>query len=152
MTPLGTREELYAKFGTTAEAAQLFETELGTLLLWSQAIEHGWHIVPDRTKARAALEDVDRSTLGRLLLNLKRRAQFDGNLEQRFASALDARNRLIHGFYERHNFRIQSDEGRDQMMADLEVLHEELFQAWRIASAMSSLVSELILRDSASMP
>ena len=30
---MATRDDLYAKFGATAEAAQLFETELGTLLL-----------------------------------------------------------------------------------------------------------------------
>ena len=95
------RDELYAKFGITAEAAQLFETELGTLIL---------------------------SLCG---------------LESRFSSALRARNRLIHGFYERHNFKIQTDAGRDEMIADLEAIHEELFQAWQVAGVLTEICTYL---------
>ena len=149
---MATREELYAKFGITAEAGQLFETELGTLILCSQALEHGWHVAPDGEKARAALDEIDRSTLGRLLHTLESRVHLEGDLEEKFASALKARNRLSHGFYERHNFKIQTDEGRDAMMVDLEALHQELFQAWRIASAMTSLVSEIMLHDADRAP
>ena len=149
---MATREELYAKFGITAEAGQLFETELGTLILCSQALEHGWHVAPDGEKARAVLDEIDRSTLGRLLHTLESRVHLEGDLEEKFASALKARNRLSHGFYERHNFKIQTDEGRDAMMVDLEALHEELFQAWRIASAMTSLVSEIMLHDADRAP
>lgn len=149
---MATREELYAKFGITAEAAQLFETELGTLILCSQALEHGWHVAPDGEKARAALHEIDRSTLGRLLTTLKGRVRLEGGLVDRFDLALKARNRLNHGFYERHNFKIQTDEGRDVMIADLEALHEELFQAWRIAGAMTSLVSEFMREDAARKP
>ena len=142
---MATRDELYAKFGITAEAAQLFETELGTLLLGARGLEQGWHVVPDGEKARVVLEDVNRSTLGRLLTTLKRHVQFAADLEERFSSALNARNRLTHGFFERHNFKIQTDKGRDEMIADLEVLHDELFGAWQLASAMTSLVSEFML-------
>jgi hypothetical protein len=149
---LATREELYAKFGITAEAGQLFETELGTLILCSQALEHGWHVAPDGEKARAALDEIDRSTLGRLLNTLKGRVHLEGGLEKKFASALKARNRLNHGFYERHNFKIQTDEGRDAMMIDLEALHEELFQAWQIVSAITSLVSEIMLHGADRTP
>ena len=149
---MATRDELYAKFGITAEAAQLFETELGTLLLCSQALEHGWHIAPDGESARAALAEIERSTLGRLLHTLKGRVRLESGLEARFESALKARNRLNHGFYERHNFKIQTDEGRDEMIADLEALHDELFHAWQIAGAMNSLVSEIIRRDAGIEP
>ncbi len=40
---MATREEVYQKFGVTAEAAQLFETELGTLLLGAQGVNNGWY-------------------------------------------------------------------------------------------------------------
>ena len=60
----------------------------------------------------------------------------------RFASALKARNRLIHGWYERHSFKIQTDEGRDVMIADLEKLHTELFEAWQIAQALVKLTTD----------
>ncbi|MFQ1700870.1 hypothetical protein ACJ5NV_09765 [Loktanella agnita] len=143
---MATRDELYAKFGITAEAAQLFETELGTLLLSVSAIENGWHVKPDRVNARKALDQIEAHTLGRLLGVLKDKVSFDEHLAERFASALKARNRLNHGFYERHNFKIQTDEGRDAMIADLEELHEELFQVWRIASGLTAAMAELVTK------
>jgi hypothetical protein len=143
---MATREELYAKFGITAEAAQLFETELGTLLLQWRGIEKGWHIAPDGEQARILYEQVDQSTLGGLLGQLKKHIHFDGDLEGQLASALKARNQLIHGFYERHNFKIQTNEGRDEMIADLERLHTELFQAWQQASAMTAIMTEFMLQ------
>ncbi|MGQ2952282.1 MAG: hypothetical protein ACT6RN_24370 [Agrobacterium sp.] len=149
---MATREELYTKFGIAAEAGQLFETELGTLLLCSRGLEHGWHLVPNGEKARAVLDEIDRSTLGRLLNSFKGAIRIEGDLADKFSSALRARNRLNHGFYEKHNFKIQTDEGRDAMIADLEAIHEELFQAWQIASAMTSQISEIILHDAALSP
>lgn len=114
------------------------------MLLCLRAMENGWHIIPDGERAGAALREIDQKTLGRLIRDLRPYINLDEATETRFSSALNARNRLIHGFYERHNFKIQTDEGRDKMMADLEGLHEELFQAWRIASGVTSIIGELI--------
>ena len=144
---MATRDELYAKFGITAEAAQLFETELGTLLLCARGLESGWHVVPDGESGRDLLRDIGKSTLGGLLSKLRRHVEFDDSLSTRFASALSARNRLNHGFYERHNFKIQTDDGRDEMVADLEALHDEFFVAWQLVSAMTSLASDVIMRE-----
>jgi hypothetical protein len=144
---VATRKELYAKFGITAEAAQLFETELGTLLLCARGLENGWHVVPDGASGRDLLRNIDKSTLGGLLSKLKQHVEFDDHLSARFASALSARNRLNHGFYERHNFKIQTDGGRDKMMADLEALHDELFGAWQLVSAMTSLASDIVMSE-----
>ncbi|WP_159587736.1 hypothetical protein [Chelativorans xinjiangense] len=141
---MATRDEVYAKFGITAEAAQLFETELGTLLLCARGLRNGWHVTPDGERAQAALNDINRSTLGRLLTTLKKHIDLGDDLEDRFASALQARNRLNHGFFEKHNFRIQTDEGRDAMLADLESLHDELFNAWQIASAMTTITAQAV--------
>lgn len=143
---MATRDELYAKFGITAEAAQLFETELGTLLLSVNALENGWHVTPDPVRGRKTLDQIEAHTLGRLLGVLKGKAAFDDHLAERFVSALTARNRLNHGFYERHNFKIQTDEGRDVMIADLEKMHEELFQVWQIASGLTTAMTELMLK------
>ena len=93
------------------------------------------------------MREIDRTTLGGLLTKLKRHVEIDDDLSARFASALVARNRLNHGFYERHNFKIQTDEGREVMIADLEALHDELFTAWQLAGAMTSLASEVIMRE-----
>lgn len=142
---LATRDELYAKFGITAEATQLFEAELGTMLLCARGLEHGWHVEADPDSARKLLDDIDRSTLGRLLGSLRNCVSLDDGLTECFASALKARNRLFHGFYESHNFKIQTDEGRDAMIADLEVLHDELFNAWQVASAMTATATKFVL-------
>ena len=138
------RHELYAKYGIAAEAAQLFETELSTMLLCLRALENDWHIVPDPQRAGAALREIDQKTLGRLIRDLRPYMNLDEVTEARFVSALDARNKLIHGFFERHNFKIQTDDGRNEMLADLEGLHEQLFQAWQIASSITTTIGELI--------
>ncbi|MGR3723466.1 hypothetical protein [Abyssibius alkaniclasticus] len=143
---MATRDELYAKFGITAEAAQLFEMELGTLLLSVSALENCWYVAPDQAEVRKTLDQIEAHTLGRLLGVLKGKVAFDEHLAERFASALKARNRLNHGFYERHNFKIQTDEGRDLMVADLEKLHEELFGVWRVASGLTSVMAELVIK------
>ena len=136
--PVATRDEVYAKFGITAEAAQLFETALGTLLLSAEALQKGWNELPDYQAATLLYKDIEKSTLGRLLRSAKSVIEFDDNLIDIFDSALKTRNRLSHGFYERHNFRIQSDDGRDLMFADLEAMHTELFNAWQLADMLSS--------------
>lgn len=141
---MATRNEVYCKFGIAAEAAQLFETDLNTLLLAAHGLNEGWHVQPNPEAAQKAADALDAATLGALLSKLtsKGLVQIDDALRKRFASALKARNRLIHGFYERHNFRIQTDEGRDKMIADLEKLHTELFQAWQIAQNMVTVVMD----------
>lgn len=136
---MATRDEVYQKFGITAEAAQLFEPELGSLLLIAQGIRHGWPGSPDQARTKALLDRIDRITLGQLLNALKSHVQIDADLADRFVAALRARNSLNHGFFERHNFSIQSDEGRTEIYADLEDLHDQLFQAWRIASVMTEV-------------
>jgi hypothetical protein len=138
------RHELYAKYGIAAEAAQLFETELNTLLLCLRALQNGWHIVPDSERASAALREIDKKTLGGLIRDLKPYMNLDEAAEAHFVAALDARNRLTHGFFERHNFKIQTAFGRDEMVADLERLHRQLLQAWQIAGGITTIIGELI--------
>ncbi len=40
---------------------------------------------------------------------------------------------------------MQTDEGRDLMIADLEEMHEKLFHAYQLAGAMSSLALRIVL-------
>ncbi|TDH39226.1 hypothetical protein E2A64_09210 [Pseudohoeflea suaedae] len=138
------RHELYAKFGITAEAAQLFETELGTLVLALEGLKNDWHTSPDPNTARKVLDRIDRSTLGRTLVDLRQYITFEANLEKCFSSALKSRNLLMHGFFERHSFKIQTDAGRREMIADLKNLHEELFVAWQAASKLTAILMAAI--------
>ena len=137
---------MYCKFGVTAEAGQLFETDLNTLLLAAHGLDEGRHVQPNPEAAQNMADNLNAATLGKLLNKLSSSGvvQIDDALKARFASALKARNRLVHGFYERHNFRIQTDEGRDKMIADLEAIHTELFQAWQIAQRMMIAVTDHI--------
>ncbi|MFV0444314.1 MAG: hypothetical protein ACK5Q5_12160, partial [Planctomycetaceae bacterium] len=91
---MATRDELYAEFGITAEAAQLFETELGTLLLGIRALEHGWLFRPAPIEARRILDKIEAHTLGRLLGVIRSRISFDEGTADCFNSALATRNRL----------------------------------------------------------
>jgi len=141
---MATRDQLYAKFGITAEAAQLFEVELGTLILCAKGLKNGWHVFPDAEAAQSALNQIDRSTLGNLFSSLKACVEINEDISSRFVSAVRARNRLNHGFFERHHLKIQTDEGRDAMIADLENLHDELFNAWQIASAMTACAMQAL--------
>jgi hypothetical protein len=144
-TYVASRDDLYCKFGITAEAAQLFETELGSLLLAAQGAKKGWHVQPDPERGRKLLDEIDRHTLGQALSSVKSVVKIDDYSINSFAGALKARNRLMHGFFERHAFKIQTDEGRDEMIADLELLHAELFRAYQLASAMTHIALEFIL-------
>lgn len=136
---MATREDVYCKFGLAAEAGQLFETELGTLLLFAKGLKGGWHISPKPDDGLKLLRDIEKQTLGRLLGNVKDVMAFDEGLEVMLAAALKARNRLNHGFFERHHFRIQTDDGRDMMWHELEELHTEMFEAWQVVSAMTKV-------------
>ena len=136
---MATRDDVYKKFGFTAEAAQLFETELGTLLLGVQGLKKGWKGQPDPEAASHYLDHINEQTLGRLLRQLKESVGYDAQISALFDNALRARNQLFHGFYLKHNVKIQTDDGRDAMIADLEALHGVLFNAWQIANKMTGL-------------
>ncbi len=137
---MASRDEVYCKFGIAAEASQLFETELGTLLLGATGAENAWHIEPDPEAGRRLVDEIDSHTLGTLLNRVKQKVGLHDDLQGKFATGLMARNRLTHGFFEKHNFRMQTESGRDKIMADLETLHSELFKCWQLATAMTSLM------------
>lgn len=141
---MATREELYAKFGVTAEAAQLLETDLGTILLAVEGWKNGWHISPDSERATEFYERLNRKTLDQLMGDVRRYIQFDDAITEKLETGLAARNRLNHGFFERHNFAIQTDEGRDKMVQDLERLHTQLFEAWQTLVKFVALFGGLL--------
>ncbi|HVA16441.1 MAG TPA: hypothetical protein VMV59_01880 [Candidatus Dormibacteraeota bacterium] len=132
-------DDVYRKFGETAEAAQLIETELGTMLLAARCTEEG--LLENKNPARATdiLGSVNRHTLGQLFKDLKNHAQSLDVLEDLLLRALKERNRLFHSFYRKHNFRRNSDEGRALMLEDLEVIHSVLLEAYRAIMKLSGV-------------
>ena len=132
-------EALYAKFGVTAEAGQLLETELGSLLI-SDAIElHGFDKEQNKALARKILEEIDRKTLGQLIQAFRKRRTVPPEFEEELEVALSERNRLNHSFFLEHNLRKLSEEGRQLMVADLELIHEHILKAYLRACSLSKI-------------
>jgi len=132
-----TREEVYFRFGVASEAAQLFETEVGTILFAREGEERGWHLKANPEKAAVFYERMNRKTLGQILANLREYLDFEDSVAECFELALRARNRLNHGFFERHNFAIFAEGGREAMIAELEVIHIQIVAAYDIAQPAS---------------
>ena len=142
---MASREQVYAKFGVTAEAAQLLETELGTLHLAQCGLENRFWDKSKSSEATRTLQEIDESTLGQLLRKVRTKSEVSGDIETTLREGLRIRNKLCHGFYLKHGNRIQTDEGRDLMMADLEEMHQKLFRAYQLADSMSSLAVQVVL-------
>ena len=122
-------DDVYRKYGETAEAAQLLETELGNILLLAEGVEQGLLERTDSKLAKEILEKINRRTLGRLLKSVEKKLGGSGAVLSIFQEALAERNRLAHSFYREHNFRRNSDSGRLVMLQDLEDMHEKLIAA-----------------------
>ena len=124
-------DDVYRKFGETAEAAQLLETQLGTMLLLVRGTEDKLISEPNPNRATDVYRQINRQTLGQLLKNLKNTNQSLQELDSLLSNALGERNRLFHSFYRQHNFRRNSDEGRMLMLRDLESIHDILLHAYK---------------------
>lgn len=134
-----TLDEIYRKFGEVAEAAQLLETELGTVQLWAKGRECDL-FAGDKGELTAEIYNkINKSTLGQLLTQLAKSAGFSGDLELLLASALAERNQLFHSFYRTHNFRRNSDEGRSKMLEDLDRKHETILDAYKAVIRLSGI-------------
>jgi hypothetical protein len=138
--------DVYAKFGEAAEAAQLLETELGNVLLSSAVELHGLQKAKNKALAKKILSDIDRKTLGQLILALKGTRKPDTELLDLLSLALSERNRLNHAFYRQHNLRKTTEEGRMLMLADLQVIHDHLLRAYMAVLPLSGIeISDEVL-------
>ena len=136
---MSTLSDVYSKFGEAAEAAQLLETELGNLLLFAAIEAHGLQKTQNKALARKILGEIDRKTLGQLIHALKKTNQPDDELQELLRLALDERNRLNHAFYRQHNLRRNTETGRMLMLADLQVIHEHLLEAYAAVLPMGNI-------------
>lgn len=129
--------DVYRKFGETAEAAQLLETQLGNILLSIEEIEIDLIQHHDKELARYILNKINRSTLGGLLKSVEKRLGGSKVTNSIFENALHERNRLSHSFYREHNFRRNSSQGCEIMLQDLEKMHETILEAYKVTLALS---------------
>src|SRR6266851_1684995 len=134
-----TLDDIYRKFGETAEAAQLLETQLGTMLLLSRGAEDGLFTEPNPELAANLYSTINRHTLGQLIKRLNTTPQSLDALESVLSNALEERNRLFHSFYRHHNFRRNSDEGRELMLKDIESIHDTLLRAYKAVMLLNGV-------------
>ena len=134
-----TLQDVYQKFGFTAEAAQLLETELGTMLIMSGAVDAGLIENPDALRAKELFHFVNKQTLGQLLRSLHRSTDSLDALASQLSIALAQRNRLFHSFYRQHNFRRNSEAGCAVMLQDLESIHNTVLEAYKSVLRLSGI-------------
>lgn len=132
-------EDVYQKFGFASEAAQLLETELGTILFISGAVEQNLIETQDPDTANTLYRSINRKTLGQLLKGVKNTSVSVEHLEELLTKALNERNRLAHSFYRQHNFRRNSEDGCQIMLDDLENIHEVLLEAYKAVMLLSGV-------------
>ena len=136
---VSTLDDVYRKFGEASEAAQLFETELGNVLIKIGVAEANLLNEPNQDRASELFKKINRQTLGQLLKNVSSSTESVGHLEALLSRALAERNRLSHSFYRRHNFRRNSEEGRAFMLNDLESIHDTLLEAYKAVMLLSGI-------------
>jgi hypothetical protein len=132
-------DDVYRKYGEVSEAAQLLETELGTILFVSGAMDKNLIKKPDQDAATALYNSINRKTLGQLLKSVKNTSESVEHLEGLLSNALKERNRLAHSFYRQHNFRRNTEEGRQLMLEDLEQMHDVLLDAYKAVMRLSGI-------------
>jgi hypothetical protein len=133
-----TLDDVYRKFGETSEAAQLLETELGTMLLTFECVSEELIENPCPEKATLLYKQINKHTLGQLTKKLNQIASIT-HLEGLLGEALAVRNRLAHSFYLKHNLRRNSDDGRAVMMKDLESMHDKLLEAYKAVMLVAGI-------------
>ena len=145
-------DEVYRKFGEASEAAQLLETELGTLLLAHKCIDSGLLEHSNPKRASEIYKQINKQTLGQLIRSLGPFGNSIEDLEQLLSDALASRNRLAHSLYLQHNFRRNSDDGRDVMLRDLQAIHEDLLEAYKVVLLLSGFDLEKLVRELGDSP
>lgn len=136
---MSTIDDVYRAFGYAAEAAQLLETELGTLLFRVQGEKLGIFTGEQSEDAREILDKINRSTFGQLLKKVTAETTQIDHLSEQLAAALAERNRLSHSLFRIHNNRRNTDEGCAIMVADLEQIHRTIFNAYKLVLLLAGI-------------
>jgi hypothetical protein len=123
-------DDMHRAFGDAAEAGQLLETHLGTMMLEHHVIIENLTVVKNPKRAKEVLDGINKHTLGQLLRRFHKAGPILKTLEAQLEHALEERNRLVHGFFRYHNLRRETPEGRDIMLKDLIGIHDTLLKAY----------------------
>lgn len=137
--------DLYYKFGRAAEMAQVMEIEAGNLALAYVSFVFDLDNISDENRRmfKAIIDDVDKRTFGYLLKNIRKTGEISDDIEKTMDNALEKRNYLIHKFFKTHNYAINSDAGRREMIEELDQIYNELSRAHTVLSLMTDTFSEI---------
>jgi hypothetical protein len=143
---------LYLEFGRTAEVAQIMEMEAGNLALSfvSLAFDPSKITDDERGLLRAIVDDVNSRTFGNLLKQIRTIGGVSESIQRIVEEALEKRNYLVHKFFRSHNLRINSEEGRNEMIADLRAIHESLSRAHAVLAGMTQTLNQAFGRPNIS--
>lgn len=141
---MATRERVYEAAGRALEAANLLETELGTLLLILDALETGSHVNPDRDAYLRLRDAIDRKTLGQSLAAVRKRLKIDGDIDRVFNDALEARNKIAHRFFPGHGLRIIDTNGCATMLKEATELRHTLWDGYTAAQRLTERLFPLL--------
>ncbi|HVY07471.1 MAG TPA: hypothetical protein VHB46_15965 [Burkholderiales bacterium] len=143
---------LYFEFGRAAEMAQVMETEAGNLALAfvSLAFDPGTITDEERRLFRAIVDDVNSRTFGNLLRQIRKIGTVSDGIEDTINAALEKRNYLVHKFFRHHNLQINSDAGREEMIAELGEIHRALSSAHTVLAGMTHTFSQAFGRPNVS--
>jgi hypothetical protein len=139
MTIPADQYELYAEFGLATEKAQVLEVDCGNIALSHMVLFFGKGNITDehRRLYRNILDDCDRSTLGKLLRQVKSIGKFDDSILTAVDEALERRNYLMHHFFRTHNF------GRKLMIEELKEIQAKLDLARTMLLGVSGTLEKL---------
>lgn len=143
------RYELYAEFGIASEKAQVLEVAAGNLALGYLTL----FIKPDDVTSeitalfKGIINDINKKTLGQLLKKIRTQMNVDEFIETTLTKALDKRNYLSHHFFRTHNFAIDSEIGRAEMILELKEIQSILDKAHNMLDAMSSNLEKIAGRS-----
>jgi len=141
--------ELYAEFGIASEKAQLLEVDAGNVALSYFAL----FIKPDAITPEITdffikiINDINKKTFGQLLKIIRTQMSIDKFIEVTITNALDKRNYLSHHFFRTHNFAINNELGRDEMILELKEIQNILDEAHNMLYAMGCCLEKIAGRS-----
>ena len=139
--PNENHKEVFAHFGLAAYHAQCFEMELKNIFLILLRSNNRSLSIPLLEQCEAVL---DKQTLGTLVCEIRKIVSFDDASVTFIKSALSNRNRLIHGFYERHAADLLSHAGRETIIRELESYHDSFGIADTVARSVSGAIGKTL--------
>ena len=137
--PSENHKEAFAHFGLAAYHAQCFEMELKNIFLLLLRANNRSLSISLLEQCEAVL---DKQTLGTLVRDIRKVVSFDDGCVTAIESALTNRNRLMHGFYERHATDLLSHTGRETIIRELENYSESFETADTVARSVSGAIGK----------